>query len=114
MTDNTTHLPLPWRVDFNRYDQEYRVYTSGSVPVINSMFRGKEAKADAELIVRAVNSHVKLVEALDTLLGGDDRDGNGHCRHCGGELEQDQQLCRNADCEGFQGRAALALARGDA
>lgn len=72
MTNPTPHMPLPWHVDLNRYDGEYRVYTADGVPVINSLFKGKEAKGDAELIVRACNSHEALVEACQTLLNAYD------------------------------------------
>ncbi len=57
---------LPWRVDFNKYDQQYRVY-SGYVPVINAMFHADEP-ADAALIVRAVNHADKLAGALRNAL----------------------------------------------
>ena len=45
----------PWRVDYNQYDQQYRVYDASGTPVVNAMFRGKDAKADCETIVAAVN-----------------------------------------------------------
>jgi len=46
----------PWRVDLNRYDDEYRVYTDNKVvgpcPVINSLFhaKGKKGREIATLI----------------------------------------------------------------
>ncbi len=60
------HSPLPWRVDFNKYDQQYRVY-SVNAPVTNSMFHA-DNDTDAKLIVRAVNHADKLAGALRNAL----------------------------------------------
>jgi len=60
----TKHTPGPWRVDFNKYDSQWRVYTDGeqSHPVINSLFKptGYQGEADARLIAAAP----QLLEAL--------------------------------------------------
>ncbi len=56
------HSPLPWRLDFNKYDRQYRVY-SVSAPVTNSMFHA-DNDADCKLIVASVNHAPGLAEAL--------------------------------------------------
>lgn len=77
---------MEYRADFNRYDSEWRVYQEGDDPrpVTNSMFKGKAAKQDVELIVRAVNSHQSLIDALTGLLEFADRTGQG----CGYQVEK--------------------------
>lgn len=64
----TQFTPGPWRVDHNRYDNEWRVYTdekNGGVPVINSLFRGKDAEADARLISACPTMLDALQDAYD-------------------------------------------------
>jgi hypothetical protein len=58
------HSPTPWRVDYNRYDDEWRVYQQDGPPVINSLFLGKDGEGDAAYIVKCVNLHEALVREL--------------------------------------------------
>lgn len=61
-----------WRLDFNQYDQEYRVYETDEpggdlgYPVINSLFRpkGEEGKKTARLIAASPD----LLEACKRLI----------------------------------------------
>ena len=63
-----SHTPGPFRVYHNQYDGEYRVYQVDGHPLVNSLFKGKEAKEDAEFIVRACNCHYELLEACKMML----------------------------------------------
>ena len=57
--------PLPWRVDQNPYDHQFRVYGPDS-PVVNAMFKATEI-ADAAYIVHAANSLPSLLAERDAL-----------------------------------------------
>lgn len=61
------HTLGPLKVDFNPYDEEYRVYQIGDDPrpVTNSMFKGKEAFGDCNRIVLAVNNFDAMKAALE-------------------------------------------------
>lgn len=84
---------------------------------------GKELLANAELIVKAVNAHEAMKEALEELLGitdshnpedGFDLDGD-ICRYCGRDYSGDGEsltLCQSDDCPGYIARQALTLANG--
>lgn len=52
----------------------------------------------------------EMLEALKDLIGGQDSlddDGNGHCLHCGRELDEGMKLCDSDDCPGFRARAVI-------
>lgn len=100
MSTEKKHTPLPWN-----WNQVYRdvIEISGPHCAASISFDVRdteECKANAELIVRAVNSHAALVAALQTLINlheGIDHGGNG---------------IEPSDWD--QARAALALAEGKA
>jgi len=62
MTDETT--PRPWRVGLHPCD-DWTIYSPNGEKVA---FNVNGSISDAALIVRAVNAHDDLVEALTTLL----------------------------------------------
>lgn len=96
----TQHTPTPWIVSKRNagaiplhFQPPEVLGRNGDMCVATQLGNGKEAEANAEFIVRAVNSHDALVAALETLLQ--------KCRVRNGQLELDQA------------RAALALAKGE-
>ena len=75
--------------------------------------------ADAELIVRAVNSRDALVEALESLLSNyryQTPSGHENCRICDEILDDlgSGAEVHDSNCVIIKARAALALARGEA
>lgn len=65
-TRQAQHTPGPWRVDHNRYDNEWRVYQVDGPPIINSLFHsGEESKANARLIAEAPNMLKALRDLVD-------------------------------------------------
>jgi hypothetical protein len=89
MQTKTKHTPTPWRVG-ERYPS--RVLGSLGSGVIVAFCSDKEdegfeterEKADAELIIRAVNAHEELLEAVKTLhhTFGDTHIGSESCKFC--------------------------------
>lgn len=59
----TTHTPGPWRI----IRDSWIVGNMGET-ICMMLFTKPSARADAELIVRAVNSHAELVAALSAIL----------------------------------------------
>lgn len=67
---STKHTPTPWSVDGHPRDSsgsDWREITAATEPYGPS-FVGSVLEANAELIVRAVNSHNALVAALGNLI----------------------------------------------
>ena len=115
--------PRPWEVDAD-FDYElcfteggeamsgWQIYGPKSWPVAAVWVEGivdrPTGRANAELIVRAVNSHDRLVEALEALVGeiesSDTEWGISSSLLVGAYLTRDQLA---------EARAALALARGE-
>lgn len=80
MTNTPKHTPTPWK--FNEKNGLcYEIVTLGGAGIASVMasMHHPEAIANAELIVRAVNAHEELVNALDEcygeLLADSHRDG---------------------------------------
>jgi len=77
MSEKTTpdHSPLPWR--FSTDDPmdgtigQIESHDDWSVAAVFNDVRELPAKANAEFIVRAVNSHDALLAALKALIAGD-------------------------------------------
>jgi hypothetical protein len=82
-----------------------------------------EGRANGEYIVRAVNAHDKLVEAMLALLSGDgtytefagpdDSCGTEVCPHCHSRARAWEDFEHDAECPVVLARAALAEATGD-
>lgn len=75
----TAHTPLPWVANDKhsganpwRIENDEGVYANGGWIIAECM--GPDAKANADLIVQAVNSHHRLIEALEAFafVGEDD------------------------------------------
>lgn len=106
------HTPTPWRVANEKTSQPQ--IASGRTHVADV-----PSKADASLIVRAVNAHDALVSALDeiTIAECESCEGTGHegadtaedeaCHSCGGYGE----YIRSGDPNHI--RDALKLAKGE-
>ena len=70
------HTPTPWNYDITA-GNSFSIYCEGTIKTIasvlfkdvNYMPNEKEAEANAKFIVKAVNSHDKLIEALKSLVG---------------------------------------------
>ena len=65
-TNETNHAPLPWRVEkapSSRWVEIYSTEIGCSLDVAQA-----DGKANADLIVRAVNAHADLVDALTEAL----------------------------------------------
>ncbi len=78
MTENQ-HTPTPWHVDNSGIVVGSRA-PNGSTDLIADLHTSAmpaEARANAALIVRAVNNHQALVEALTKLISWWDFDPNG-------------------------------------
>ena len=120
------HMPTPWEVDADfDYDlcfteggqtiSGWQIYGPKSWPVAAAWVEGivdrHTGRANAEFIVKAVNSHDRLVEALEAecyecvLIGGG---SIWHLNRCG-------VTNGTADCisDCVKARAALAAARGE-
>ena len=105
-----THTPTPWSIGHSM-ERNY-IYGGGShLACIGSRENGffihddgslNESEANAAFIVRAVNSHDDLLEALETLLALD-TDGEAGCRI--DPIEYGRALA--------MARAAVAKARGE-
>lgn len=71
------HTPIPWHKDM----KAMYIYDAAGITVVkvfgpndeNQLRRNANANADADLIVRAVNAHDALVEALEAMLTVADR-----------------------------------------
>jgi hypothetical protein len=106
-TDKTT--PRPWGYGYHRGLDEHLVgVTLENVAIIED--RHENAAENAALIVKAVNAHDELVEALRDIVSFLDEYGReGYCLVCcppepGEHIE--------GDCELLTARAALAKAEG--
>lgn len=112
------HTPTPWLCTRSgpnmrtRYNQSFAIAELGERNLIAGCFAdvsGGEtvAKANAELIVRAVNNHDRLVEALSNIAGG---------RGIAGLADAFVQGNASSaiDCIQQYARQALAAARGEA
>ena len=74
--NKTTHTPTPWKVTLGRgknprlHIQTTAGYQIASTPELDSLHKPENdgRLADAELIIKAVNSHDRLVEALGAIL----------------------------------------------
>lgn len=110
-TTRTTpqHTPTPYRIVRHNEQQEY----PHCAPYVWEVWTQDEDaeqpvalvtdEADANLIVRAVNSHAALVEALEKLIAWEDRRRER-------ALSVGAQIARSADYD--SARAALAAAKG--
>ena len=72
-TQETKHAPTPWRIDGGTNNRgEQFIWTNGNYfggHAIACVYdRMKDAKENAEFIVRAVNSHEALLESLKDVL----------------------------------------------
>jgi len=102
------HTPLPWKVEivpipsaaeWGRNRPRYGlILAPDGVCIAETCYRQREN--NARLIVRAVNSHQALMDALERLLRIVDSDV--HRNYCG-----------NPECRLCQAEAALALAKED-
>lgn len=69
------HSPLPWRIDANRRALKtgggfnYYLRSADDVYVVQKV----SLIEDAEFIVRAVNAHQQLIDALKAIVSADDR-----------------------------------------
>lgn len=71
MTDKPTHTPLPWKVA----DGADQYICNGDHWIASTMgIRGEEGAANAAFIVQAVNSHHRLIEALERFIADYDDD----------------------------------------
>lgn len=68
--NDAQHSALPWRLDNGRVLDPVndKVIVNGFAMPLGMHPKDREATANAELIVRAANSHSQLVEALKNLL----------------------------------------------
>lgn len=75
-----------------------------------------EDEANAELIVRAVNSFEALLEAAKDIVPRYDITADGECKFCGRNYGRDipkNYLCVSEDCPMTALRAAIRLAEGE-
>lgn len=111
-TEKVAHSPLPWRLSIpsdsendpalGMADGAYVMGGDGPDDVIADCAYGEEGLANAALIVRCVNAHEGLVEALKAIIDGSaDRKS---VAEFGGNTLDDALLA--------QARAALAMAEG--
>lgn len=112
MSETVKHTPTPWATNGKRVENrdEHGIVNDGWIICDCD---GPDAEANAALIVRALNSHEALIEALeaqeiweaDVILNADWRSGRAH-------LSQDQHdaLSKVQDLR----NAALSLAKGEA
>jgi hypothetical protein len=78
------HTPLPWRVfGIKNADTGELFYVACSPSDKPGALANGLSKENAELIVRAVNSHAVLVEALREIAAFDDRGANEHLAKTG-------------------------------
>ena len=96
----TTHAPTPWTIDDHRV-LDIRDSNGESVARV---WRSSPRETNAELIVRAVNSHQALLDALEALLDAS-QIGDAFLR------DTDSVSLKVADFK--QARAALARAKGE-
>ena len=108
------NTPTPWLVDkyghvCTKLREDGQAWSGSHVLVIGfSLSGGNEERANTALIVRAVNSHQALVDALEPFadIGGDLTNAMCHKGICSAE--------KCARCSKvFAARAALKLARGE-
>jgi len=95
MTDNTNvgYTVLPWRVSGPDRDHPYLAWIMGG-DGLSVLAISEDSLPDAHLIVKAVNSHVELVEALRAVLPyvSVGAFGQCYCSHhgrCAVHLQQD-------------------------
>ena len=120
------HTPTPWKYEAPQGAFGHEVVGASRLVCQMSHHpeRQDEAVANAAFIVRAVNSHDALVDALRDMVpvGLADEDeqsalaGESICRWCGRELNRmdngDVAQCDSDDCPAVKARAALAMAEG--
>ncbi len=71
MTPNQKHTPTPWNISQEHYHHFNTIKDKKGNHIANCSGSGhslEEAQANAFFIVKAVNSHEKLVEALSSIL----------------------------------------------
>jgi hypothetical protein len=114
MTTKSEHTPTPWAVDEDHptsvvfeADTEIEICTTDS----GSSAEQGEDEANAALIVRAVNSHAALVEALGDLVEIIDRAGLLNLSN-GVQLGQTSWYVKASDRLEYA-RTALSLAMGE-
>ena len=102
----TQHARTPWQVETSSHGGSNVRDADGNVPAIARVYDSHgQAKANAALIVRAVNSHAALVAACEKLAERfQDLMDNGRI-----ELGVDE--CESAEDELLAARAAIAKAR---
>ena len=67
----------------------------------------RENRANAALIVKAVNHHEELRAALFSVLCSVPQEHEGECTYCGGIRFATGGRCLNSDCSGNKARALL-------
>lgn len=111
------HTPTPWKV--NGIDH---IFTTNekliATTFIDAGMTREDRKANAEHIVRCVNSHDALVGALRDITGEqdvwlmDDYSDVYQCRFCGRQHDYAAEVCESDDCMANKARQALKQAEG--
>jgi hypothetical protein len=103
------HTPLPWTLSDNPHQKEC-LDILGSGYVVASAWAGgdmdNDYEANAEYIVRAVNSHEDLLEALKEL--------EGEFNQVFTALQEEEKLTFGPLSAGVVGRAVAAIAKAEA
>lgn len=72
MTQETKHSPLPWKTRIScskKFTREHiKIYAKEASEIADILVISEESRANAELVVRAVNSHYQLVDLLGRVL----------------------------------------------
>ena len=102
--NETKHTPLPWAV----YHEQHGVkYIGDANRVLAVLTQSSERQgADTEMVIRAVNNHAALVEALEELLDAYTAE-RALLKTCDVSIEAAQEAVRIKRAA----RAALAAAR---
>lgn len=71
------HTPTPWHRHVTQ-DGDREIWAGDLHIATMAVGDGPDEEADADIIIRAVNSHAALVEALENLLNVGEYDGDGN------------------------------------